>query len=821
MIQWYPMKTVSIIIPVYNEQDRIAKALSAVIKAKTPGYIKEIIIVNDGSTDKTSAKIKNQISKLKQKNTSDQRPTTIGLTTIDLKTNMGKGAALKAGIRKAKGDVLLVQDADLEYSVDDYPALLVPFSQGAKVVYGTRNKMRKEFNTKYSTLPFYWGGIILTWIVNALFGTRLTDQATGYKLFHKDLKELLLTPREDRFAYEVAVTGLVSDAGYTIHEVPIHYSPRKSGEGKKIKAADFISSVMAAIKHTLLTKSNVLNHVPLFIGIGLVLFFWRNTLFSLSSSIHDWYDGAFMIWTMQNNIKHFAELNITRIYETNAMYPFTNTLSFTDHLYIPSLIATLVSFISPNPLLQFNVVSILNHILVLVSMYILASRFTHNRFIQLIGAFYASFGPYFFSQFGHLQMIFLWPTYFSLYFLFNPEGKIKNFITAGFFMGLQLLTGVYLALMGVFIITLFFIISATILFLEKNYVAFIRLIKNYSLLFLCFVIVASPSIYGYIRVNSEYQPQRHQGEFVTYSAHISDYLLNIFNNSLFNSLIFNPLIGNLNRHYIGEPAAFIGFMPLIILIASILISFGRFKKYIFRPVYLWCLSLIVIGFIFSLGPRLNWNGEYLVTPLPYWLVMKLLPPIAIMRAVSRWYFIVILGINILLILGLNKLKLNRLTLLAIIVFFVFEFYVAPVRVESKNWITPSYLSLRTLCLENPGAVLEYPFEYRYKSQDIGKYLALKTNTLMASTLHSCPTLSGFSSFEPPLFKKWQEDFDTNGITDTNLTILKKYNFKYIRINKTALTEDEVSGKKPYIHTSQLSKMYEDSTSIIYLILYER
>jgi len=265
------MRTVSIIIPVYNEEKRIGKTIQEVIKADTLGMKKEIIVVDDGSTDGTLKQVKGYLRHferlaprgpkdevgsreilLKQKDPSASVGMTDMMRIIFLqnKKNQGKGAALKIGFKKAKGDILMVQDADLEYSPCDYQILLKPFIEHkAEIVYGSRNKARKEYKTAYSYLSFFLGGIFLTWIINVLFGTHLTDQPTGYKLFSKNIKKFLLKPTENRFSYESAVTALLAKHTIPFIEVPIHYKPRSIKEGKKINAFDFISSVIVAIKY--------------------------------------------------------------------------------------------------------------------------------------------------------------------------------------------------------------------------------------------------------------------------------------------------------------------------------------------------------------------------------------------------------------------------------------------------------------------------------------------------------------------------------------------------------------------------------------------
>ena len=251
------MRTLSIIIPVYNEERFIVKVVEKVLGADTLGLKKEIVIVDDASTDKTVEKIKQFTLSFPRRRESRLDPRVkpeddkyVSIRAIYKKKNEGKGAALKAGFAKATGDVLMVQDADEEYSVKDYPALISPFiNEKTQVVYGSRNKKRENFHNRYSYLIYYWGGLALTWIINFLFGTQLTDQATGYKLFSSKVKLLLLKPKENRFSYEVAITALLAKSGYTIIEVPIHYKPRSISEGKKINALDFIKSVIVAVKY--------------------------------------------------------------------------------------------------------------------------------------------------------------------------------------------------------------------------------------------------------------------------------------------------------------------------------------------------------------------------------------------------------------------------------------------------------------------------------------------------------------------------------------------------------------------------------------------
>ncbi len=773
------------------------------MKANTLGLQKEIIVVDDGSTDGTVGKIENY--RLDPPRADDKN--TI-FKIIFKEKNGGKGAALKAGFKKATGDIFLVQDADCEYDTSDYVNLLKPFlEQKASVVYGSRNQKRKKFNTKYSYLPFYWGGILLTWFINLLFGTKLTDQATGYKLFDKKLKNLLLTPRENRFSYEVAVTGLIAKAGHSIVEVPIHYAPRSFEEGKKIGIWDFIESILVAIKYSF---------SPFLMPIGLILFFWSDVISHISSRIHDWMDGTFMIWTMQNNIVHFKALALNKIFETNAMYPFLHSLSMTDHFYFPSLIATIISFFTSNYFLQFNLLTVGNHLLVYLSFFLLAGRFTKNIWSKVIAAFYFSFGPYFFLQMGHLQMVFMWPLVLSLYYLLDEKKNNSSVLKSGLWLGAQFLTGTYLGVMGLAMIGLYYVV---LLFTERNKV---EIFKKFGIFFISFLIVAGVSIYGYFQVNALYHPVRDQGQYVSYAAHITDYLFPAQKSLLYSLL--SPWT-TLNRHMSSERAAFLGLLPLVVggwwLVRKKLDpDFRRDDKI----VGIWLMTLIAVGFIFSLGPRFNWNGEYKVFPLPYLVLLKAFPPLGIIRATARWYVLIHFAVSMGLVISLSQLesfispKKRNLIMFVIFIASVLEFYPFRVVTIARDYRRQSDLFLQEQCKNDNGPILEYPFEYRSEDRTVERYLAAKTNTLMYSTLHSCPTLSGFSSYEPPLFLHWQADFDTNGIGGSQLQLLKDNKFKYIRISLRSLKNNEIKDTSLYIHTTKLALIYSDTEFIIYKII---
>jgi len=229
---------VSIIIPVYNEALAMSEVLRRVCKAPLPDWCDaEIVVVDDGSTDTTMESIRDFV---------DGHPEFVDkLKLHESLINHGKGAALRAGFKIAEGDLLLVQDGDLEYSPSDYPRLLAPFQDvEVDVVYGSRFMGGIPKGMK---LPNLLANLILSWTTTLLYGQRVTDEATGYKVFRKQvLDDFELQCR--RFEFCPEFTGRVLQAGYRIHEVPIHYNPRGILEGKKIKASDGFVAIYWLVK---------------------------------------------------------------------------------------------------------------------------------------------------------------------------------------------------------------------------------------------------------------------------------------------------------------------------------------------------------------------------------------------------------------------------------------------------------------------------------------------------------------------------------------------------------------------------------------------
>jgi dolichol-phosphate mannosyltransferase len=225
-------KKLSVVIPAYDEERTLEEIVERVLAVPIE---KEVIVVDAGSTDNTAAVLKALGRKHPE------------ITAVTLSGRIGKGSALRAGFARATGEVILVQDADLEYDPADYPALVAEIEKpGVDMVYGSRILRRNP----HGHASYYLGGLGVSLATSLLFRTHISDEPTCYKVFRRKLLDAIrLESRGFEFCPEITAKAL--RRGYRIREVPIRYSPRSLAEGKKLRWTDGLKAVYTLIKYCL------------------------------------------------------------------------------------------------------------------------------------------------------------------------------------------------------------------------------------------------------------------------------------------------------------------------------------------------------------------------------------------------------------------------------------------------------------------------------------------------------------------------------------------------------------------------------------------
>ncbi len=241
-------KTLSIIIPLYNEEHTVARLFAKVVSAPCGKLKKEIIIVDDGSTDRSLHNVKKEISRMK----ATLKRTKCAIKIFRHLHNRGKGFTVKKGFIKSTGDIVLVQDSDLEYDPSDYLILLEPFLQyGADVVFGSRFVTDRPRRILY--FWHYVANIALTTFSNMMTNLNLTDMETGYKAFKGEvIRHIAPQLQSDRFGFEPEIVARISRIKkLSIYEVGISYKGRTYDEGKKIGFIDAIKACVEIVRFKL------------------------------------------------------------------------------------------------------------------------------------------------------------------------------------------------------------------------------------------------------------------------------------------------------------------------------------------------------------------------------------------------------------------------------------------------------------------------------------------------------------------------------------------------------------------------------------------
>ena len=232
--------SLSIVIPVYNERDGWRTLLGRVEAVELSGVRRQYILVDDGSTDGTRDQLREFAGQTGRSDNGNE------YLVLFHERNRGKGAALRTGFEAATGDFVIIQDADLEYDPQDYPALLAPLIEGrADVVYGSRF-LRTGGQKGY--LKNYLANRFLTGLSNLATGLKLTDMETCYKVFRLDVLQRVKFEQE-RFGFEPEMTARIARLGVRVHEMPISYDPRSSDEGKKIGWRDGLKAIWCILKY--------------------------------------------------------------------------------------------------------------------------------------------------------------------------------------------------------------------------------------------------------------------------------------------------------------------------------------------------------------------------------------------------------------------------------------------------------------------------------------------------------------------------------------------------------------------------------------------
>lgn len=520
----------------------------------------------------------------------------------------------------------------------------------------------------------------------------------------------------------------------------------------------------------------------LLVYVCILLYIFRSMFFNLSNKLYSWLDVPYVIWLIYQGVEKITNFNFTEFGSTNIFYPLQNSYFFSDLLLPQAFLATPLTIFIDNPILVFNLLVILTFLLNYLSLYLFWSIWFKKPWQRFLASIVFIFSPFFHLQFGHFQMMSYWPFFLSLYFFIrNKNNKFKDLFFTAIFLIIQFLSSVYLSIFLIF--TLLLKVFLNFIFDKK-----IKKIKEFFIVFLIFLIGASYFIFGYISINRDYNFSRNYGEFVTYSAHVSDYIFtNRIQSLLYNTQLFNTW-NRYNGHFIGESASFPGcamFSAFFLSLFSLNKKNNNTKLVIkLSQQKIFFLLLIIFGFVFSIGPRINFNGYYSGIPAPYALILKYIPFIDSIRALARWSFLVYIGFTYFFINFLKNKK--NVVIIFFVAFFLIEMLPVNLLGTKEEYIDKSSdLILKEACSNKRKVLLEIPFNHLMVEGGAIKGLNYISKRQLASTYHNCYLVNGYSGYEPLDQVKYYNELN-NSLIENNLEItinlLNERKISFIRIN---------------------------------------
>ncbi|HAU99215.1 MAG: hypothetical protein UX04_C0001G0090 [Microgenomates group bacterium GW2011_GWF2_45_18] len=490
------------------------------------------------------------------------------------------------------------------------------------------------------------------------------------------------------------------------------------------------------------------------------IFLFRGIMRYPTTSLIDSNDYPLIVWIHSQHVAHLRNLELQQLFSSNAFYPHNETsMLFTEFLFPTGVFATLLSFFISSDVLIINVLFFLGMILNAFAFVRLWKRCFSGPTLYVL-SFLSTFSPFFLLFYGHFQMVHLWPMIFALSFFLSEDKTKRDWIWFGFWFGVTVLSSVYLA---VFLFVIALVWQATHFSLTKTWI--FRELRFSIFALIPFLLVSGWVIIGYGDTQLRFEIKREAWEYVRYAADLADYGFTGRYNSVLNKLPLLQTYQSMQRS--NGSVAF----PTVVLTALALLGIWNARKH-WSKLDSFALALMIAGFLFSIGTRLTFQGEYLAIRLPFLVFIKLFPFLEIVRAPSRWYFLLILGMLFFVGKTMKKIQNNSSWwLILVVLLYILESF--PVY-SPRSFVEyrPTIAVLRSACKENK-KLLHIPMMFVKEDREIGQVVQYWSQNMFDSTSHSCIMSDGYSGFFPKYHRNLQErieqtlqDGDSDGFWST-------------------------------------------------------
>lgn len=536
---------------------------------------------------------------------------------------------------------------------------------------------------------------------------------------------------------------------------------------------------------------------------------------NISTALIDWLDYPLIVYIQQQNIEHITSLDLEGFNNAEMYHYSPNSMYFSDLLLPQSIIGLFIFPFTQNYITTHNIVFFIVGLLNILSLnYFWPIFFKDKRVIFLLTLLF-TFSPYVLNMYAHYQMISYWFFFFSLGKLLQAK-KPSDYLISGILSGFQFLAGVYIGIYSITISGLFFIWH--LVKIRK----FKKTINTGAFFLLGFLISAGYFVFKFAQVQKEYEIRRPADEYVNHSMQISDFIFNPLP-SLWTEAIYKYVNSNNHRH--GGETFGTGFILLGVSI------FGAYKlkksklKKSNKFISGFLILMFLWGFMAIFGPRLTINGKYLAIPLPYIFPLKLTPFFSALRVVSRWFFVVQIGLLYFVGYSIDhvfkRYSFKKATVIIFIVLILYAIEIVPIKQRTSTEIYKSYAynQIVTNCKTNQ-AVLEYPTVPEQPKTTVYLILNYWTKMLLNQMYYDCKLVNGYSGYQPKHIDDFFNSFrisieksDTQEIQN----LIKNKKITYIKFNKNMMLPESITNITALFTTNNYKILLNNSEYLVVMV----
>lgn len=548
---------------------------------------------------------------------------------------------------------------------------------------------------------------------------------------------------------------------------------------------------------------------------SLFLFYNLTLVRNISTALNDWYDYPLMVYIMQENIEHLSTLDFANHDNISMYYNSPGGMYFTDLILPQSIIGFFIFPFTQDYITTHNIVFLIVGLLNITSLqYFWSVIFKDKRTIFLLTLLF-TFSPYVLSMYSHYQMISYWFFFFSLGKLLTAKNNSDYFIS-GLLSGLQFLAAIYIGIYSITISGIFF------LWHLYNNKKLKQTFTKGSIFLFGFTLIAGYFALKFFLVQKAYEIIRPADEYINHSMQISDLLFNPFP-SLWTETIYKYV--NSNNHRLGGETFGTGFILLIVAIFGLIQSRKSKLNTQDRFFYGFIVCILLWGIIAVLGPRLSINGKYLGIPLPYIFPLKLTPFFSALRVVSRWFFVIQIGILYFVSYSIDyvfkKYSLKKATVIIFSILILYAIEIVPLkqRTTVDTYRNNAYETLIANC-KTDDVTLEYPFAPEQPKTHILITLNYWTKMILNLMHYDCKLVNGYSGYQPKHIDDFYNSFrisieksDTQEIQN----LIRNKNITYIKFNKTMMIPESITNITTLFTTNNYKILLNNSDYLVVMV----